>query len=199
MPIPWSFVPLVHALAFALAVVTRLVLASRRTGAWPLTFGSADSARDFTARCFYIWVPLADFAFVGWCAWSGTAGPMLWGAWPPAAALRWIGTVLLTAGLGWVALAQAAMGACWRMGVDDVHDGELLTTGLFACSRHPVYTGIRATLLGQLLVIGSWPSLCLWALSELLVQQQARFEEEAMRARYGAAYLDYCARVRRWL
>ena len=199
MSISWSLVPLSHALAFTLAVLARLILASRRPGARPLAFGASDSAREFTARCFYVWVPLLDFAFVGMYAWAGTPGPALWPGWALAGPLRWTGTALLAAGLVWVALAQAAMGSGWRMGVDDAHDGELLTDGLFARSRHPVYSGIRVTLFGQLLVIASWPALCLWAVAEVLVQQQARFEEEAMQARHGAAYRDYCARVRRWV
>ncbi len=52
---------------------------------------------------------------------------------------------------------------------------------------------------GQFLVIGSWPSFALSAASELLVQIQVRFEEEAMLARFGDRYLAYCERVRRWL
>ena len=199
MSISWSLVPLFHALAFALAVLARLILAARRPRARPLAFGTADSARDFTARCFYVWVPLLDFAFAGLYAWAGTPGPALWAGWTLAGPLRWIGTALLAAGLVWVALAQAAMGSGWRMGVDDAHDGELLTDGLFARSRHPVYSGIRASLFGQLLVVASWTALCLWAVSEVLVRQQARFEEAAMQALHGDAYRDYCARVRRWL
>jgi len=85
------------------------------------------------------------------------------------------------------------------MGVDDAADGELCTSGLFAYSRHPVYTGIRVTMFAQLLVIGSWPALCIWVVSEFLAQLQARFEEEAMEAAHGALYVRYCARVRRWL
>ena len=107
--------------------------------------------------------------------------------------------MLLAAALVWVVLAQGAMGKSWKMGVDDAADGELCTSGLFAYSRHPVYTGIRVTMFAQLLVIGSWPALCLWVVSELLVQLQARFEEEAMQAAHGALYEHYCVRVRRWL
>jgi len=91
------------------------------------------------------------------------------------------------------------MGRSWKMGVDDAADGELCTSGLFAYSRHPVYTGIRVTMFAQLLVIGSWPALCIWVVSEFLAQLQARFEEEAMEAAHGALYVRYCARVRRWL
>lgn len=198
--IPWSLVPLIHACAFGLvAVVVRLVLGYRRTGASPVAFGTSDAARDFTARCFYAWLPLADFAFIIFYTLGDDPGPLLWKGLPWADAIRWVGTALLAVALIWVALAQAAMGTDWRMGVDDRHDGELLTSGLFARSRHPVYTGARVTLFAQLLVIGSWPALCLWVVSELLAQLQARFEEEAMAARHGTRYREYCATVRRWL
>lgn len=200
MSIRWSLVPLIHALAFGLAaVVLRLAVAWRRSGTSPLAFGSSDGARDFTARCFYVVLPLVDLAFVVWYAFGGDPGPALWPAWSDADALRWSGTALLVAALAWVVLAQASMGSDWKMGVDERHAGGLLTTGLFAHSRHPVYTGIRATLFAQLLVIGSWPALCLWVVAELLVQVQARFEEDAMAARHGDRYRAYCARVRRWL
>jgi protein-S-isoprenylcysteine O-methyltransferase Ste14 len=196
MPIPWSLVPLIHACAFGLlAVVMRLAVSYRRTGALPLFLGKTDSPRDFAARCFYVWFPCADLAFVVHYALTGNPGPGLW----DAEAARWTGTALMALALAWVLAAQAAMGGDWRMGVDESHDGHLLTSGLFAHSRHPVYTGIRMTLGGQLLVIGSWPALCLWLLSELLVQLQARFEEEAMKARHGERYMEYCAAVRRWL
>jgi protein-S-isoprenylcysteine O-methyltransferase Ste14 len=200
MSLPWSLLPLLHACVFGLvAVVARIVLVHRRSGVLPIAFGGADSARDLTARCFYAWLPLADLAFLVVYALRDDPGPLLWPATPWMDAVHSIGAGLLAVALVWVALAQAAMGTSWRMGVDDGGEGVLLTSGLFARSRHPVYTGIRATLFAQLLLIFSWPMLCLWLSAELLVQLQARFEEEAMEARYGALYRDYRAAVRRWL
>lgn len=200
MSIPWSFLPLLHAGAFGLvAVVARTALVRRRGGVQPIAFGASDSARDFTARCFYAWLPLADLVFLLVYAACDDPGPLLWQAMPWIGTVRWIGASLLAVSLVWVALAQAAMGTSWRMGVDDGGAGALLTSGLFSRSRHPVYTGIRATLFGQLLLILSWPMLCLWVAAELLVQLQARFEEEAMGARHGAQYREYRSAVRRWL
>lgn len=200
MSISWSLLPLLHAGAFGLvAVVARIVLIRRRSGALPIAFGVSDSARDFTARCFYAWLPLADLAFLVVYALRGDPGPLLWPAMPWVDAVRGIGAGLLAVALAWVALAQATMGTSWRMGVDDGGGGVLLTSGLFSRSRHPVYAGIRVTMFGQLLLILSWPMLCLWVAAELLVQLQARFEEEAMEACHGARYRDYRAAVRRWL
>lgn len=197
---PWSLLPLLHASAFGLvAVATRIVLVRRRCGTLPIAFGMSDSARDFTARCFYAWLPLADLAFVLCYALYGDPGPLLWAAMGAMDTVRWIGAGLLGVSLVWVALAQASMGTSWRMGVDDGEAGALLTSGLFSRSRHPVYTGIRTSMFGQLLLVPSWPMLCLWVAAELLVQLQARFEEEAMETRHGDLYRDYRVTVRRWL
>ena len=196
----WPLLLLVHACVFGLlAVVLRLAVTFRRTGAVALSFGTSDSARDLTARCFYVWLPVVDFAGIVLYAAGHNPGPQLWNGPGGADALRWIGAALLGISLVWTCLAQSAMGSDWKMGVDDRHDGQLLTTGVFARSRHPVYLGIRVMLFGQLLVVQSWPALCLWLLSELLVQIQARFEEEAMMARHGNRYGAYRSTVRRWL
>ncbi|WP_241023858.1 isoprenylcysteine carboxylmethyltransferase family protein [Burkholderia sp. Ac-20365] len=98
-----------------------------------------------------------------------------------------------------VVISQTAMGSAWRMGVDSRTPTELITTGPFALSRNPIYLGIRVTMLGQLLVVGSWPLLAIWCMSELLVQIQVRFEEEHMFRLHAQRYAEYCARVRRWL
>ena len=196
----WSLCPLLHAFVFFLtAVLARLLMVRLRTGATPLALGDPESARGFTALCFYVWLPLADAVFVLSYAIGGEAGPALWSDRLLVEAGRWTGVGLLAAALVWVTLAQAAMGKDWKMGIADGGTGRLHTEGPFAWSRHPVYAGIRLTMLGQLLVIGSWPMLGLWTVSELLVRLQARFEEEAMAERHGARYREYCARVRRWL
>lgn len=196
----WPLVLVTHACTFGIiAVALRLVVTFRRTGTLALSFGRSDSARDFTARCFYVWLPLADFAGILFYAHTNNPGPLIWHGAGSANAIRWIGAALLGMSLVWICLAQSAMGSHWKMGVDDRDDGELLTAGVFAGSRHPVYLGIRVMLFAQLLVIESWPALCLWLISEILVQLQARFEEQAMLARHGAAYEAYCASVRRWL
>lgn len=196
----WPLLPLLHAALFGLgAVLLRIVRSWRSTGRSPVAFKSADTAHDFTARCFYLWLPLADLLYVLVYACSGNAGPMLNETVSKLTWLRIAGLLLLVLALVWVLLAQASMGRHWKMGVDQDSSGALCSSGLFALSRHPVYAGIRATMLGQLLLIGSWPMLCLWLLCELLVQLQARFEEAAMLRVHGELYGDYCARVARWL
>lgn len=197
----WSTISLLHAGVFgASAVAARLLLVRRRTGRSPVSVGRAGSARELNARCFYFWLPLGDLAYLLAWAWRGDPGPALLVASPVAMLLRWAGLGLLVVSWCWVVRAQQAMGEHWRMGVDDAAGaGKLYTDGPFARSRHPVYLGIRATLLAQLMVSQSWPMLALCGIGELLAQQQARFEEDAMDAAFGAAYAAYRARVPRWL
>ena len=76
----------------------------------------------------------------------------------------------------------------------------LVTSGIYRFTRNPMYVGLT------LVVIGWAAFLCsAWALAGpvAFVLYIGRFqivpEERALAARFGAAYADYMARVRRWL
>ncbi|TCG10071.1 hypothetical protein BZM27_01055 [Paraburkholderia steynii] len=165
----WRFLPLVHAGVFGATAVAGRMLIARTNRHDAVSFSRGDSAHDFVARWF----------------------DQEW--------TRWIGVACMVVALIWVICAQATMGTAWRMGVDTRTRTELITTGPFALSRNPIYLGIRATILGQLLVVGTWPVLMIWVMSELLVQIQVRFEEEHMFRLHAQRYADYCSRVRRWI
>lgn len=77
--------------------------------------------------------------------------------------------------------------------------GEVAYRGIYARIRHPRYTGSFLAILGACLlagtraiwvVAGGWLALTLVAIS---------FEERELRARFGAAYEEYCRRVPRFL
>ena len=187
-----------HAGVFGATVVVGRVLIARTRKHDAVSFSRGDSVHDFVARCFYLWLPVADGALLIFYGITGEHGQAVMDPtgfeW-----VRWAGVDLMVLSLIWVVWSQAAMGSAWRMGVDTRTRTELITSGPFAISRNPVYLGIRGTILGQLLVIGTWPVLTIWALSELLVQIQVRFEEEHMMRLHAQRYAEYCSRVRRWL
>jgi protein-S-isoprenylcysteine O-methyltransferase Ste14 len=76
----------------------------------------------------------------------------------------------------------------------------LCTSGPFRFSRNPIYLGDFVLLAGLALHWQTvWPLLAtplLWALIRYSV---IRHEEAHLQAKFGMAYRDYCARVRRWL
>jgi len=77
---------------------------------------------------------------------------------------------------------------------------ELVAAGAFRWTRNPMYLGLLTVTVGVAVVLGTLvPALvppCFFALLHL---RFVRAEERFLRERLGAAYDDYCARVRRWL
>ena len=76
----------------------------------------------------------------------------------------------------------------------------LMTEGIFAYSRNPIYLGFVVLVVAAALylntfwlLIGLLPSI--WLLIHLVLQK----EEQYLAQKFGAAYLAYKSRVRRWL
>ena len=191
---------LVYFLAyFALAFVWRSWLVYRRSGTHPLVLPSGDGADAYVGRAFKLVV--AGCAVVVSClallpqaeAWLG-----------PYALLRrpsvaWSGWALLIVALVWLLVAQAQMGASWRIGIDTRAPTPLVQRGLFAVSRNPIFLAMRVNLLGLFLVFPAAATLALLVAGEILMQVQVRLEEEHLRGAHGLSYDEYTRRVRRWL
>ena len=76
----------------------------------------------------------------------------------------------------------------------------LVTTGLYRCSRNPMYLGMSLMLVGWWIWLGSLtPILLLPVFVFILTKMQIEPEEEALEARFGEEYLNYKRRVSRWL
>jgi protein-S-isoprenylcysteine O-methyltransferase Ste14 len=96
---------------------------------------------------------------------AGLAAPVLVLAniTPPALthpAIAAVGLVLAVAGLGVVLLAQTAMGASWRIGVDENERTELVTNGLFSRVRNPIFTGMATVCAGMALMVPTLVAGC---------------------------------------
>ena len=59
----------------------------------------------------------------------------------PVSVVTWSGLTLCAAGIVFSSFAQYSMGAEWRIGVDPDEETELVTTGIYAYVRNPIYTG----------------------------------------------------------
>ena len=76
----------------------------------------------------------------------------------------------------------------------------LVTSGVHARSRNPIYLGMFLTYLGLGLVVRSaWVLILALPLWTLIRYGVIAREEAYLKARFGDAYLAYKARVRRWL
>jgi protein-S-isoprenylcysteine O-methyltransferase Ste14 len=116
---------------------------------------------------------------------------------PPVGALRWgLGAALIATGEGIRLAAVGHIGPASRTRDDSAH--RVVDTGPYAHVRNPLYVGNLLLWAGVGVLL--WP----WALvaPALLAAHYGfivRWEEANLAARLGAPYLDYCARVPRWI
>ncbi|MCM6778548.1 isoprenylcysteine carboxylmethyltransferase family protein [Nocardia sp. CDC159] len=173
----------------------RILIAVRRTGETGIRPPARFSTQWWGERCFHL---VAVLAF------AGTAADLT-GFLPRIApldhpALRLIGAIIAVCGIAATLACQLAMGNSWRIGVDEHERTPLVTTGIFAVIRNPIFAAVLLTALGLTLMVPNPLSLTglvlLTATVELLVRA---VEEPYLRRAHGAAYLHYAARVGRFL
>lgn len=129
----------------------------------------------------------AQFSLIGLCLLP--VGPTL----GPGA--RGLGLALLgAAGLVGI-LAFAALGSDTRVSPVPAQGSTLRTSGIYRVIRHPMYAAVLLACLG--VVVSSARVLALVALAALMIvlHLKAGFEDRLLRARYGASFDGYRARV----
>lgn len=115
--------------------------------------------------------------------------------------LPWVSVTLVLAG---IAIGAAGLLEFRRAEttVDPLDPGKastLVVGGVYRMTRNPMYLGLLFILLGWSLYLGSWVALLGLPLFVIYITRfQIRPEERVMTQIFGEAYIDYCARVRRW-
>ncbi|HEX2198203.1 MAG TPA: isoprenylcysteine carboxylmethyltransferase family protein [Burkholderiales bacterium] len=76
----------------------------------------------------------------------------------------------------------------------------LVTRGPYRFTRNPMYLGLTGILLGAAILMGSLtPFIVIPGFMALIAERFIAREEAMLEQAFGVAYLDYKARVRRWL
>jgi len=75
----------------------------------------------------------------------------------------------------------------------------LVTTGIFAHVRNPMYLGIFLIFLAFILVTFSIISVIPWILIIILFNQMTNYEEKDLEKIFGEEYLEYKSRVPKWI
>jgi protein-S-isoprenylcysteine O-methyltransferase Ste14 len=112
--------------------------------------------------------------------------------------ISWVGVFFCLAGLVQVSWSLVSFGQSFRVGIDQDHPGQLITTGVFAFSRNPIYVAFACILLGQFLIFSNWILLIYLSAAIWLFHRQVLREEEYLKKHYGEEYSEYCHRVRRY-
>ncbi len=116
-----------------------------------------------------------------------------------AVLLEWLGTALSSLGLALMAWAMLTFRSA-RTAIVPMHGASaLVARGPYTFTRNPMYVGLTLLYLGgSALIDSAWPLLALPIVLALLVRLVIRREEAYLSQAFGADYLAYCARVRRW-
>ncbi len=116
-----------------------------------------------------------------------------------SAILSWVGVWSCLVGLLLLLWSLVSFGRSFRVGIDTEHPDQLITTGVFAFSRNPIYVAFALILLGQFLTFPNWLLLVYCGAAVWLFHRQVLREEAYLKGHYGEAYTAYCARVGRYL
>lgn len=114
-------------------------------------------------------------------------------------AVGWAGVALCLAGLSALLWSLVSFGQSFRVGIDVERPDKLVTTGVFARSRNPIYVAFASILIGQFLIFPNWILLAYVAAGAWLFHRQVLREEEFLTRHYGQKFVEYEKRVRRYI
>lgn len=175
-------------LAFlVLALILPLVRLYRQTGVFGIVVhrGAAPLQR-FVGAAFGL--TIAAYAAAG--GFIGALGPEAMGGWPRPTWAAPVGWTLFLGGLALMVVAQAQMGASWRIGIDDRPTG-LVTAGLYRWIRNPIYTGVLSLAVGLGFLVPAWWSVLGPVLIFAQIRVQVHFEEQHMLKLHGDEFRRY--------
>jgi protein-S-isoprenylcysteine O-methyltransferase Ste14 len=149
-----------------------------------------------------IWVPvILAWIILPYLATSQTspllAAPGLARSRPGFSGLRWAAS--MGGVLCWLVTMEcwARMGKSWRMGVTRERT-ELISDGLYAYIRHPIYAFSILLMLCTVVVVPTMPMLAVAVLHIALMILKARNEERFLLSLHGGAYARYCRETGRF-
>lgn len=181
------------ALTFLLLIglVVGRVQLLKREGVEAMQFGKLDKT-DFLippVALFYFYLVFAN-AF----GWPTPATRQLF----HSEILAWLGVAFCLAGLLLLTWSILSFGRSFRIGIDTGNPDQLVTGGVFAYTRNPIYVAFALVLTGQFLVFSHWVLLVYLLGAFWLFHRQVLREEGFLKQHYGQEFSDYCNRVRRY-
>jgi protein-S-isoprenylcysteine O-methyltransferase Ste14 len=115
-----------------------------------------------------------------------------------SAVCEWAGIVLCAVGLAIFVAALISFGDAWRVGIDEECADRLITTGIFARSRNPIFLFMHLFFFGTFLVVPCMFFLIFFVCEFIGIHKQILNEERFLYRHFGVAYKNYCNKVRRY-
>lgn len=78
-------------------------------------------------------------------------------------------------------------------------DHELVTSGIYAYIRHPIYAGMSLSYFGTQLVVGSYFLFIFLLVYSIVANNQAKKEEKVLIERFGSRYKEYMKKTKMFI
>lgn len=174
-----------------LTMVFARVIFLRRQGINAMKFGELDKT-DFLIMPFALFYFYLVFAAAfGWPAVSAQQFFF-------SETISWVGVLFCLAGLLVLWWSLISFRRSFRVGIDADRPDRLITDGVFAISRNPIYVAFAMILIGQFIIFPNWILLIYVGAATWLFHRQVLREEEYLARHYGRSYEDYRNRVGRY-
>lgn len=109
--------------------------------------------------------------------------------------------IVMALGIGLMVVSQINMGKAWRIGVPSELEGSqsLVTSGVYAFSRNPIYVAILMFLTGAAILHPGPLTVAAVLGTYMLLRPVIKSEEAFMEAAFGDKFRHYKSHVRRWI
>lgn len=110
---------------------------------------------------------------------------------PDAGWLAWVGFCVTLLGLLFAVWARSHLGKYWSGAIIFQKDHQLIQSGPYALTRHPIYTGILAAILGTAIAIDELRGFLAFFLALVAYYRKIRMEEDQLALRFGEEFKGY--------
>ena len=178
---------------FEIMVLTRTAIL-RQYRIRAIVFGQTDK---------YVYMFILSTVLIAYAAAASTFGVLIWSPlihpfWTSQAP-GWIGLLLCFISVIGFLLTLISFGKSFRVGIDGNAPGKLITTGMFAISRNPVYVCMMILFAGLFLIHNNIAVTVVILLFVPVLHRQILREERFLASHYGNEYEEYRKKVRRYL
>lgn len=112
--------------------------------------------------------------------------------------LKLIGVFIIVIGFFIFVRAVVSLGDSWRIGSEQTKKSKLVTTGMYALSRNPIYLFFDLYFIGTFLINGTLIFLLFMLTMILVFHYQSIQEEKILRTLYGKEYEEYWNKTPRY-
>lgn len=111
------------------------------------------------------------------------------------ALVQWGGTAFLLLSTMFTLWSRWVLGKMWATNAAIKTEHQLVTTGPYQITRHPIYTGILGMILGSAISLGEGLGFLGLIVIVIFFLNRIRMEEQLMTETFGEKYLEYKKRI----